>query len=109
MSSIEAEKARPQGEPKPSAAQDDSAQPHRHKVNLAAAWVWLVVGVAFVVLLLGAVFYAGYFVGTRNGNGYGGSYVVTPGRCVQTQCQPAGPHGGAQCFQHVVPCGPQGG
>jgi hypothetical protein len=109
MSSIEAEKTRPPEEPKPSAAPDDSAKPRHNKVNQVAAWVWLALGVVLVVLILAAVFYAGYVVGTHNGTGFGGNYVAPPGRCVQTLCQPAGPHGGAQCFQHLVPCGPQGG
>jgi len=76
-------------------------------------WIWarLVAVVVFVVLALAVFFGAGFFTGSHHGGGhYQEDYLVpgeqTPGgqKCIQMQCQPGGPHGGALCAQHWVAC-----
>jgi hypothetical protein len=94
-----------QEEPTASAATANPLPQQRpNRVNRFTSWVWLVAGVVLIVLAIAAIFFAGFFVGRQYGGG-SGSYYVVPGQgCIQMQCQPAGPHGGAQCFQKRVAC-----
>lgn len=98
-----------QEEPTASATTAKSANPlpqqRPNRVNRFTSWVWLVAGVVLIVLAIAAIFFAGFFVGRHYGGGPGENYYVGPGQgCMQMQCQPAGPHGGAQCYQRRVAC-----
>jgi hypothetical protein len=107
MSSNEgsAQTLQPPDEPTASATTANSAK-------AANWWIWarLVAVIVFVVLALAVFFAAGFFTGSHYGGGYREDFLVpgeqTPGghQCIQTLCQPAGPHGGAQCAQHWVNC-----
>jgi hypothetical protein len=111
MSSNEGSAQTPQSrdEPTASATKANSANPplrqRPYAVNRFAAWARLVAGVVLIILVIAAIFFAGFFTGRHYGDRFrGGEEFIVPGQCVQTLCQPAGPHAGTQCYQRYVPC-----
>jgi len=96
-------------EPTASATKANSANPPRRErlntVDRFAGWARLVAGVVLIILVIAAIFFAGFFTGRHYGDRFrGGEEFLVPGQCVQTLCQPAGPHAGTQCYQRYVPC-----
>ena len=96
-------------EPTASATKANSAEPLRQQrpdmVKRFAAWAWLIAGVALIILVIAAIFFAGFFVGKHYAGWPSENYYVVPGGggCIQTQCQPAGRYG-QHCYQYRVPC-----
>jgi hypothetical protein len=97
-------------EPTASATQVESANSLRQqrpgRVHQFASWAWLVAGVMLIVVVIAAIFFAGFSAGRHYGGSPSDNYFVAPGEggCIQMLCQPNGPHGGAQCMQKRVAC-----
>jgi hypothetical protein len=97
-------------EPSASAAKPDSADPRRWQrpdmVHHFTRGAFLGAGVVFVLLIIAAVFFAGFFTGRHYSDRWSDNFYAGPeeGTCIQIRCQPAGPKWGAHCRQVIVPC-----
>jgi hypothetical protein len=115
MSSNEGSAQTPQSrdEPTASATKVNSANPPRRRqrpnmVHQFPAWARLVAGVVLIILVIAAIFFAGFFTARHYGGCPSDNYYGVPlpgegGPCVETFCQPAG-MAGQHCYRRNVPC-----
>lgn len=64
-------------------------------------------GAVLVIVVIAAVFFAGFLTGRHYGDRWSDNYFAVPageGNCFKTICQPLGPKWGVSCHPVIVSC-----